>query len=77
MSNSVSLDQAIDTALKLPPEQRQMLIDILRSRQIEMRRDEIAAAAQSSMAAYRAGSLKSQTAEQAITELRQALESDE
>ena len=45
MLYTVTLDLAIDTALQLPPEQREMLIDILRNRQIEARRQEIAAEA--------------------------------
>ena len=76
MLSPVTLDQAIETALKLPPEQRQMLIDILRSRQIEGRREEIANDARLSIAAFRAGELKSQSADQAIRELHQALEGD-
>ena len=35
MLNTVILDQAVDTALQLPPEQREMLVEILRNRQIE------------------------------------------
>ncbi|HBY95258.1 MAG: hypothetical protein M5U01_00240 [Ardenticatenaceae bacterium] len=77
MSNTVTLDQAIDTALQLPPEQREMLIDILRSRQIETRREEIAADARKSITAFREGKLKAQSAEEAITELHQALENAE
>jgi hypothetical protein len=51
--------------------------DDLNQRQIETRRREIAQDAQESLAAYRAGKLKAQPAEEAIRELRQALEDDE
>lgn len=77
MSNTVTLDQAIDAALQLPSEQREMLVDILRSRQIEMRRQEIAEDARTSIAAFRAGKLKAQSAENVIAELHQALEDAE
>jgi hypothetical protein len=63
MLNTVTLDQAIDTALQLPAEQQEMLVDILRSRQIEARRQEIAADALASIAAFRAGKLKAYSAE--------------
>jgi len=71
--NTVTLDQAIDTAFQLPPEQREMLIEILRNRQIETRRHEIAANARESIAAFRAGILKPGAAEDIIENLHQAL----
>lgn len=73
----VTLDYAIDTAMQLPPEQRAMLLEILRSRQIEARRQEIARDAHESLAAFRAGELTGQTATEIIDELRQAIEDDE
>jgi len=72
--NVVTLNQAIDTAMQLPPEQQEMLLEILRGRHIEARRQEIAQDAQESLAAFRAGKLKTQSAEAVIEELRQALE---
>jgi hypothetical protein len=72
--NVVTLNQAIDTAMQLPPEQQEMLLEILRGRRIEARRREIAQDAQESLAAFRAGKLKLQSAEAVIEELRQALE---
>ncbi|MEW5766610.1 MAG: hypothetical protein AB1797_03155 [bacterium] len=44
-------------ALQLPPEQREMLVEILRKRQIEIRREEIAADARKSIATFREGNL--------------------
>ena len=70
----ITLDQAIDTVMQLPPEQREMLIDILHNRYIEERRNEIADDAQKSLAAFRAGSLKLQSANEVITELRESLD---
>ena len=77
MLNTITLDQAIDTILQLPPEQREMLVDILRNRQIEERRQEIAADARQSIAAFREGKLKVQSADEVIAELHQALEDAE
>jgi hypothetical protein len=73
----LTLDQVIDTAMQLPPAQREMLVDILRSRQIEARREEIAAAARESIAEYRAGALQAQSADDVIAELRRSLEDPE
>jgi len=77
MLNTITLDQAIDTVLRLPPEQREMLVDILRNRQIEARRQEIAADAQKSITAFREGTLNVQSADEVIAELHRALEDDE
>ncbi|MBE2233388.1 MAG: hypothetical protein IAE85_07835 [Anaerolinea sp.] len=77
MLNSVTLDQAIDTALQLPTEQQEMLVDILRSRQIEARRQEIAADAGVSITAFQAGKLKAYSAEALIAELHETLEDAE
>jgi hypothetical protein len=63
--------------LQLPPEQRERLVDILRNRQLEARRQEIAADARKSIAAFREGKLKAHSAEEAIAELHQALEDAE
>jgi hypothetical protein len=63
--------------MQLPADQREMLVAILYKRQIEARRHEIATDAQESLAAYRAGKLKAQSAEETIRELRQSLEDDE
>lgn len=69
MLNTVTLDQAIDTALQLPFEQREMLVDILRSHHIEARRQEIAADARKSIAAFREGRLKAQSIEEILADL--------
>jgi len=42
MKSTVTIDEAIDTALRLPSDQLEMFIDILRHRQIDARRQEIA-----------------------------------
>jgi hypothetical protein len=77
MLSTITLDQAIDTALQLPPEQQEMLVEILRNRQIEARRLEIATDARKSVAEFQEGRLKAQSAEEIIAALHQALEGDE
>jgi ABC-type Fe3+-citrate transport system substrate-binding protein len=71
--DTITLDQAIDTVMQLSFEQREMLIEIIRRRDIENRRKEIAKEAQESMAAFHAGELKPQPSGEVITELRKSL----
>ncbi len=68
----VTLDQVIDSAMQLPLEQQEMLLEILQSRRIEARRLEMARDAQESLAAFRAGKLKGRTAAEIIVDLREA-----
>lgn len=77
MLDRVTLDQAVHIALQLPPDQQDMLVEILRKRRSEARRREIAADARKSIAAFRKGKLKAQSAEEAIAELHRSLEDDE
>jgi hypothetical protein len=73
----VTLTDVLDAVEQLTDEDQEVFADIIRQRQIERRRDEIARDAQGSMAAYRAGLFPSYTAEEAIAELNRYLESDE
>ena len=75
--NAVTLDQAINTAMKLPPDQQEMLIDILNKRRIEIRRQEIIIDANKSIVAFREGQFKALSAEEAIAELHHTLEDNE
>ena len=72
-----NLDRVLDEAMNLPPEQREMLIQILQRRAIEQRRDEIAQDARLSLAEFKEGKLKIQTATEAISELRQFSQHEE
>ncbi len=72
-----TLDQALETALKLPYEQQEMLIRILQNRHHENRRAEMAADAEQTLADFRAGKFQHQSAENVIVALRQALEEPE
>ncbi|MDJ0636804.1 MAG: hypothetical protein QNJ34_26730 [Xenococcaceae cyanobacterium MO_188.B29] len=71
-----NLDEVLDRAMDLPIEQQEMLIQILQCRMIERRRDEIAQDAAFSLTEFRKGKLKAQTADEAIAELREFLQSE-
>lgn len=73
----LTLDQVLDIALQLPPEQQTMLIEIIRQRQIEARRVEIATHAQQAIDDFHQGKLVPQSAETAIVELRRSLTDEE
>lgn len=72
----ITLDQALDTVMQLPPDQQEMLIDIVHSRHIRQRRREIADDAQASLAAFRQGLVKSQSVSDIVFELRQVLDDE-
>ena len=71
--STATLDQAIELAMKLPIEQREILLEVIRKRDIEARRAEIAADARGSIDDFRAGRYTPQTAEEVIEELRRSL----
>jgi hypothetical protein len=73
----VTLASAIEVVEQLPTDQQDLLVQIIRNRQIERRRDEIAQNGREALVAYRAGELKSYTAEEAIAQLRSILDSPE
>jgi len=75
--NAITFDQALDTVMRLPLEQQEMLLQIVRRRHIETRRNEISQDAQASLAAFRAGDLKAQSVEEAISELHEMLDDEE
>ena len=70
----VTLTDVLDAVEQLTDEDQEAFANIIRQRQIERRRDEIARDAQESMAAYRAGLFHSYTAEEAIAHLEMVLE---
>jgi hypothetical protein len=72
-----TLNEVLDAVMELPIEQQEMLIQIVRQRTIENRREEIAQAAQESISEFRSGKLKAQTAAEVISDLRLLLETDE
>lgn len=60
--------------MQLPLEQQEMLLEIIRKRRIEVDRREMAKDAEASIAAFHAGKLKPQSADEVIAELRQTIE---
>lgn len=68
-----TLDQVLETALKLPYEQQEMLIKILQNRHHQSRRTEIVTDAQQTLVDFRAGNFRPQPAESVIAALRQSL----
>jgi uncharacterized protein (DUF305 family) len=72
----VTLENIIEMANQLTDEQQQTLFDLFKQRIIDRRRQEIARDAQITLEDYRAGNLKPMTAEEAIADLRQYLNSD-
>jgi hypothetical protein len=73
----VTLTDVLDAVEHLTDEDQEAFAEIIRQRQIERRRDQIARDAKEAIADYRAGLLPSYTAEEAIAELNRYLESDE
>jgi hypothetical protein len=74
-NNLSNLDQVLDAAMNLPLEQQEMLITILKNRINEGRRDEIAKDAKVAIAQFQADNYKTQTADEAIRELREYMNS--
>ena len=72
----MTLDQALDTVMLLPYEQKEMLIDIVRKRQIEERREQIRQNADEAIRAFHAGQLKTETAAELISRLHASLEQE-
>ena len=70
MKQLSNLDRVLDAAMELTLEQQEMLVQILKNRIVESRRDEIASDAAASIAEFQAGSLQVQTATEVIRELR-------
>ncbi len=69
---ALTLDRVLTEAETLPADEQEMLESILRQRRIEAWRQETAAEAKKTAKAFRAGKLKSQSAESVIARLRAA-----
>ena len=72
-----TLDEVLDAVMGLPAEQQEMLVQIVRQRTIENRREEIAQAVQESISEFRSGKLKVQSAAEVISDLRLLLDAEE
>ena len=73
---ATSLEQALDAVSQLSPEQQMMLVEIVRNRLIEARRQEISRDAEASIAAFHRGEFQPQSAQGIITELQNFLRED-
>jgi hypothetical protein len=69
-----TLDQVLESALQLSCEQQEMPIGILQNPHRESIRAEIAAGAQQTLADFRTGKFRQQSAEDVISTLRQSLD---
>lgn len=69
---SLTLDRVLTEAGALPADEQEMLEGLLRQRRIEAWRQETAAEANKTARTFRAGKLKSQSAESVIARLRAA-----
>lgn len=70
----VTFDKALDMVMELPPDEREMLLDIVRRRQIEVRRAEIALNAREARALLGAGKLKVEPLDKALARLHASLD---
>jgi len=66
-----TFEQTLDTVMQLSLEQRDMLINIVRHRNIENRRHQIAKESREAIADFHAGKLKPQPVQDIITKLNQ------
>ena len=73
----ITFENALDAVSQLSIEQQEILIDILRKRNAEVRRKQILAECHEGLLEYRSGVLKPLTAEAAIADLRSYLDSRE
>ncbi len=65
----VTISSVLEDIQLLDAESRAMVVEILKKRQIEERRDEIARSAEQSLSEYREGKLKPDTAEVSCPEM--------
>jgi hypothetical protein len=65
----ITFENALDAVSQLSIEQQEILIDILRRRNAEVRRNQILTECREGLAEYRSGVLKPLTAEAAIADL--------
>ena len=73
----ITFESALDAVSQLSIDQQEILIDILKKQNTEVRRRQILQECREGLAEYRAGVLKAQTAEEAIADLRSYLDNSE
>ena len=70
----VTLDSALDVVMELSPDERELLLDIVRRRHIEARRAQIAENAREARALLEAGKLKPEPLDEALVRLHASLD---
>ena len=70
----VTLDKASDVVMELSTDERELLLDTVRRRQIEARRAEIAASAREARALLKAGKLKPVPLDEVLARLHASLD---
>ncbi len=70
----VTLDSVLDEVMLLEPEQRDQLVEIVRSRQIERERGQLAHDAEEGMAEFERGDVYPMTAKEIINALHDSLD---
>lgn len=73
---AITLDRVLTEAEALPADEQAMLEELLRKRRIEAWRSKTAAEVKKAAKDFRAGKLKSQSADDVIARLRTGLEKD-
>lgn len=73
---AITLDRVLTEAEALPTDEQVMLEELLRKRRIDVWRSETAAEAKAAVRNFRAGKMKSQSAEDVIARLRSGLDKD-
>jgi hypothetical protein len=76
MVMTVIFEDVVETVMQLPYDQREMLVDLIYHRHIELRRQEIARNAQVSLSEFHAGRLQAQSSQDVIAALHQALDEE-
>ena len=74
---AMTFEQVVDTVRQFSPKQREILSNLMSKWETEAVRHEIAKDAQESLAMFRQGKFKPQSAQNAITELREYLDEQE
>lgn len=73
----ITFEKVLDLVSQLSIEQQQLLIDIIKKRNAEVRRQEIVEECREALSEYREGNLTPLTAEAAIIDLRSYLNDSE
>jgi hypothetical protein len=71
---TVTLNRVLELADKLPDEDQELLLDLLRRRRAEAWRKQLAADIRQARSDYRSGKLKSESVDELITRLHRSID---